>query len=402
MIRFGISEYIRNFWFNLCMIILLLVMMVISTILISNVDEQMGPYRLAEKYMDEESMFLSEVLPEHMEELKSYGEVLAVQTIYGRIAEDDYSSIIATVYTEEVMNKIRPSLDFGRYPMNVKSDDNTIRVLISHNPYGIKAGDTFAYAVNTIDGENLSVQIYVAGVISEGQKLYTEIDHVFRDMTYEDFFPIYSYEQTEKVRMLIPEEELQKIPVEKVFSMFCNIMINPDDDLSDKERAVIWEKIKNYGIDYTSTGVETPYPSALELVERNDILYKNILMKYLPLCMIVILLFSISIIGMVTIKTVKSTRYYGIMYTCGMRYITAQIIAGMEMVFNCVMAFMSTVVLLTLQKVFNIVGEINCNLDAAELIIMVCVCVVTVVGSILATRGVLKEHTPVEILINTN
>jgi len=402
MIRFGISEYIRNFWFNLCIIMLLLVMMLVSVILVSNIDEQTGPYRLAEKYIDDDSMFLSDVFAERMEELEQYGELLTVQVMFGSVANNEHSNIKAIVYTEEVMNYLKPRIDFGTYPQNVRSDDNIVRVLISHNPYGLKTGDTFMYEAFTKDGSLLQIQVYIAGVISEGQRLYTESGYISTDMTYEDFFPVYSYEQTQQVRMIVLEEEMKKISEEKLFSYYSNIMISPEDNLSLNERTEIWEEIKNYELEFSGLDIISPYPSAQELVERNEIIYESIVMKYLPLCIIVILLFSISIIGMVTIKTVKSIRYYGIMYTCGMRYITAQMIAGMEMVFNCVMAFMSTVVLLTLQKVFHIVGEINCNLDTVELIVMVCVCTVTVVGSVLATRGVLKEHTPVEILKNTN
>ena len=201
--------------------------------------------------------------------------------------------------------------------------------------------------------------------------------------------------------MIISEEEMKKIPQEKIFSYYSNIMINPNDDVPPEEKSAIWKKIETYEFEFWGNEIPSPYPSAVELVERNDSIYKSIVMKYLPLSIIVILLFSISIIGMVTVKTVKSTRYYGIMYTYGMQYRNAQLTAGLEMGFNCLMAFMATIALLTLQTKFDIVGEINCNLDTLELLVMVGVCVITVVGAVFTTRSVLKEHTPVEILKNT-
>ena len=401
MIRFGISEYIRNFWFNLCIVLLLLVMMIISTILLSNIDKETGSYRLAEKYMDEDSMFLFDAFPEYMEGLESYGEILATQAMYGGVADIEGPSIEANVYTDEVMNNLKPRLDSGRYPQNVKADENTICALISHNPYGIEAGDTFNYQVYTADLKEYQFQVYVTGVISEGQRLYTELTSISRDMTYGDFFPLYSYAQTEQVRMIIPEEELEKLPMEELYSMFWNIIINPDDDISDEERISIQNEIKRYQIESAPTCMEFSYPSAMKLVENNEMIYNSILMKYLPLSIIVILLFSICIVGIVTIKTIKSIRYFGIMYTYGMQYRTAQLTAGLEMGFNCLMAFMATVALLTLQTKFDIVGEINCNLDTLELLVMAGVCVITVVGAVLTTRDVLKEQTPVEILKNT-
>ena len=403
MIRFCINEYIRNFWFNLCIIMLLLVMMIISTVLISNVDNETGTYRLSEKYMDEDSMFLSRVFSERMEELNTYGEVFAVQVFNGVVRVGvEHSVVVAIVYSEEVMEHMKPRLDSGTYPEAVKSNDNIVRVLISHNPYGFKAGDTFTYEIFTVDGKSIEIPVYVAGVISEGQRLHSELQSVSVDMVYDDFFPVYSYEQTEMFRMIILEDEMQKLPEDSLFFYYGNIIINPDDDLSTEERTEIWEKIVNYELEFSSTQIPASYPSALELVERNNIVYKSIIMKYLPLSIIVILLFCISIVGMVTIKTVKSIRYYGIMYTCGMQYSGAQLTAGMEMVFNCVLAFIMTITLLTLQEKFDIVGEINCNLDTLEVLVMLGICMIMVVGSVLTTRGVLKEHTPVEILKNTN
>lgn len=61
MTKFGISEYIRNFWFNLCSILLLIVMMILTTGMISNIDEKAGMYKIARKYMDYDSMYLAAV-----------------------------------------------------------------------------------------------------------------------------------------------------------------------------------------------------------------------------------------------------------------------------------------------------------------------------------------------------
>lgn len=399
MIRFGRDEYIRNFWFNLCIIMLMAVMMVLSTILISNIVEETNVYKLAEKYMDEDSIFLINVASENMEELEAYGELLATEVLGGQYEDDIYSYIRATVYTEELMNVLKPRLDSGGYPDERNEDDHIIHVLISQNPYGIEAGDTFTY--NIFGGDSLiPVKVYVDGVLSEGQNLYTDIEHVSMQMTYEDFFPTYSYEQTECVRVIVPEEEMKKIPGVKETLYYSNIIINLSDHLSNEEKNEILDTVKNYDISYIETGMVSPYPDANTLQERNEVIYKNILMKYLPLCMIIVLLLGISIIGIITIKCARSIRYYGIMYTCGMHYSQAQIMAGFEMGVNAVLAFLTTTTLLTLQKEFNIVGEINCNMEVLEISFMVGLGILTILGSVLITRGILKEHTPVEILKN--
>lgn len=392
MLRFGINGYIRNFWYNLCVVLLLFVMMLISTILISNMDVETGQYRLAEKYMDDDSVFLSSILREYVEDVNTYGDMLTVQIFDGRAVDKGSFAIRASVYTEEVMNYLKPRLDSGNYPEYVKSDENSIRVLISHNPYGIKAGDIFTYEVDTVDSQKQQLRVHVTGVISEGQRLYTENGQKSKDMTYENFFQLYSYEQTERVRMIIPEEELEKIPEEKAFSIFYSIMLNPKDDLSAEEKSEMWNKIKKYDIEYISSGILPSYPKVQEIIERHDILYKGVLMKYLPLCIIIIIFFNVSIIGIITIKTSKSIRYYGIMYIHGMPYYVAILTEGLGMGFNSVVAFMMTVVLLSLQKIFNFAGEINCNIDILELSVMIMISMITVVLAVCTTKGVLKKQ----------
>ncbi|MCI7066296.1 MAG: hypothetical protein MR953_01515 [Butyrivibrio crossotus] len=394
MTKFGISEYIRNFWFNLCSILLLIVMMILTTGMISNIDEKAGMYKIARKYMDYDSMYLASIENKNIEELKEIGDVNYVQTIEG-----DYGPrklIRGCVYTREIMKNMKPKLEYGTYPDKVTVDSNTVKALISANPYGIKAGDTFTYIVSTL-GESVPVNVYVTGVIKEGQRLYITLNKIFINMSYEDFFPVYSYEQTEDVRLIIPESEISKMPEAMKASLCDNVMINPKGTLTQEERDAIYDRIADYDI----TG-SSPYPEPAELVNRNNTMFKMELMKYIPLSVVTIVLLCISIIGIVNIKTAKSTRYYGIMYAYGMRYKKAQVIEGVSMTFNCGLAVIFTVSLIKLQQKMEFLGEINCNLNMPQIITITGICIIIIFCSMFAAKGVLKEHTPVQILKNKN
>ena len=394
MTKFGISEYIRNFWFNLCSILLLIVMMILTTGMISNIDEKAGMYKIARKYMDYDSMYLASIENKNIEELKEIGDVNYVQTIEG-----DYGPrklIRGCVYTREIMKNMKPKLEYGTYPDKVTVDSNTVKALISANPYGIKAGDTFTYIVSTL-GESVPVNVYVTGVIKEGQRLYITLNKIFINMSYEDFFPVYSYEQTEDVRLIIPESEISKMPEAMKASLCDNVMINPKGTLTQEERDAIYDRIADYDI----TG-SSPYPEPAELVNRNHTMFKMELMKYIPLSVVTIVLLCISIIGIVNIKTAKSTRYYGIMYAYGMRYKKAQVIEGVSMTFNCGLAVIFTVSLIKLQQKMEFFGEINCNLNMPQIITITGICIIIIFCSMFAAKGVLKEHTPVQILKNKN
>lgn len=391
MTKFGISEYIRNFWFNLCSILLLIVMMILTTGMISNIDEKTGMYKIARKYMDYDSMYLAAVEKQNIKELQEMGDVNFVQTFGGEYGPSKL--IRGCIYTDEIMKNLRPKLEYGKYPDKVTTDDSTIKALISDNPYGIKAGDTFTL---NVDGSSVAVKVYVAGVIKEGQRLYISLNDIFINMSYEDFFPVYSYEQTEDVWLIIPESEAGKLP--ETMSYLCdNVMINPKGTLTQEERDAIYDRIADYDI----TG-SSPYPEPAELVNRNNTMFKMELMKYIPLSVVTIVLLCISIIGIVNIKTAKSTRYYGIMYAYGMRYKKAQVIEGVSMTFNCGLAVIFTVSLIKLQQKMEFFGEINCNLNMPQIITITGICIIIIFCSMFAAKGVLKEHTPVQILKNKN
>lgn len=84
MIRFGIKEYVRNLGHNLCIILILLVMMITSAALISNLDQENRVHRLADRYMDDDSLFLSYVYNDWKEELSHIdGEVHVAEIIAG-------------------------------------------------------------------------------------------------------------------------------------------------------------------------------------------------------------------------------------------------------------------------------------------------------------------------------
>ena len=400
MIKLGISEYIRNCWYNLCIIFIIIVMMIVSTTLISNIDEQTKVYRLAEKYVDNDSLFLNMIDATVLEQMNDYGDILIAKTIQGHVNDDEYSGIFANVYTSQVMSYMKPMLDSGVQPDAVSNGKETISVLLSHNPYGLEAGDTFLFRMYA-EPSDIVIKVRVAGIISEGQRLHTRIKYMFSSATYKDFFPVYSYEQTEEVIMIIPESELGKIPEVNNAMMYNSFIIDLDDDLSLEKKIEAENILQQYNEKELHGMGNAAYPKPTELIERSNIMYNSTILKYVPIVIIVVLLFCICIVAIVTVKNIKSLRYYVIMYTHGMYYGTVVLMAGVEMVFNCVMAFIGTVALIKIQNTFNIGGEINCHLNDVELYLMEAICVVIIVSSLLTTRSVLKERTPVEILKST-
>lgn len=400
MIRFGMYEYIRNIWFHLCIVFIMIIMMIITIVFLSNVDRQTRLYRMTEDYLDDNSIFISFANSKLLDELEAVEKILAAQTVSGYVEQDSEEKIISTaVYTEEMMKYLKPRLSAGEQLKKADVDEDTIAVLISRNDYGINVGDTFVY--NIYSGEEiLSVKVYVAGMISEGQKIYDGKTEIKKSMAYEDFFTTYSYQQTGEVVMITSEQEISKISSIKENFVYRNCIVKLEDGVPEESRVANIEKISKFETELFGFASVNVYPEAKDLVSRSRSMLKGELLKYIPLSVIVFVLLSISITGMVTIKTARSTRYYGILYTCGMQYRVAQFMTGVEMGMNCLIAVIFTVSLLEIQNNLKLVGEINCSLELPELMAMVLICAVLILWSVFTARGVLRENTPVEILKN--
>lgn len=400
MIRFALYEYIRNIWFNICMIMIISVMMLTSIMFVSNIDSQTKLYRLTGKYLEDDSIFVNFADKQLMSELDNTESVLIARTLSGCI-ENSNNIIRTTVYSDEIMKYLKPMLDEGTYPDRVYTDENTVAVLISHNPYGIKPGDSFTYKVLNENGEYTDINIYVSGIISEGQKIYNGNVEVSVNMTYEDFFTTYSYEQSGDVVMIINENELEKAGDFSKLFYYRSGIINLKDDISEEDRNKNIEIIRNYEKELFGSATVDVYPEAQDMIARGEKLFTNIIMKYIPLLVVVCVLLVISIIGIVTIKTIKSTRYYGIMYACGMHYGIAQLMMGIEMGINCLAAVIFSVSIIVIQNKIKLIGTINCRLEMPEIAVIGIMCIIIILCSVFTTKSILKESTPSKILKNT-
>ena len=155
-------------------------------------------------------------------------------------------------------------------------------------------------------------------------------------------------------------------------------------------------------LSYFVTELALHYALVLICMAIAIILKNNVISMVIAVCLtvIVLVLFLISITGIVTIKTIGSIRYFGIMYICGMNYTKAQFMTILEMTFNSVLAFAFTTNLLALQKKFKLVGKINCNIGMLQMLFMLSVCIIIVLWSGQTTKNVLKGNTPIEIIKN--
>ncbi len=394
MIRFAGKEYYRNLWFNLCIIVLITVMMLISVTLISNVYAQTRVYRYGKKLITEDTIFISEVYADKAEELSRYGTYTAVRKYDGFIGENILVNVI--VYSDEAMKFLPPSLDAGKYPDKCRKGSDTICVLIGDKllSEGVSVGEEFELKMHTHD-DAVSLKFYAAGIASSGQHLYMDMYNWSSDMTYGDFFPIFGKEENNYTTILVPESEAWKLPDELICRL-NNIMLNPYEKLSDDERNEAIRELWSFD----TNGSSPIYINNEDVIELSRTIYENDMMRNLPLCVVILFLFGIGLTGVIIVKTAVSIRCYGIMYIAGMSPGKAPLISGMEIGFNCIIAGILSTSLLKLQQKLKIIKAVNCSIGKAEMLFIAGICLVIIAGAVLTTKSILKKNTLVTIIRN--
>ena len=399
MFRLGVSEYIRNTWYNIVVILIMVAMMCMTVIFVSNVDRQTRLYRLTSEYIDGNSIFLNYSTEEDWNVLNKVEKIMSSQTTTAWINNIDNSRFKLLVYSDDFMKFLSPRLDEGQFPYKKKLDEDVIPVVISHNHFGISKGDIISIKVFTNSEDAININVYIAGILSDGQSVASLSGNVLEDMNYEDFFEIYNYEQTGEVIMITTKEELYKIS-NNIMLFNYNSIVKFEENITQEEREANINAVKQYERERFKVSSVDAYPETDTIIKWNKEIFNSILIKNIPLTVAIFILVLTCIAGIVSIKTYRSARYFGILYICGMHYKKAAVITGVEMLTNCGIALMLTMSILKIQSKLKIFGTINCDINIITVLILIVIISITVVFSMVMARRCLKENTAVEILRN--
>ncbi len=126
MLRLGVSEYIRNTWYNIVVVLIMTAMLVTSVVFISNVDKQTRLYRLTSPYIDEDSIFLMSSREDVLSSLTQVEKIYITTSISGTLQYEEDVLLQNLIYTEEMMDYIRPRLDEGVQPDSVDKGGNSL------------------------------------------------------------------------------------------------------------------------------------------------------------------------------------------------------------------------------------------------------------------------------------
>ena len=405
MLKLGFREYIRNSWYNIMTVFILVAMMIAVVIFMSNIERQTSLYQLTDRYLDDNSMIIDVAYEDISKKLSKVDDVMYTREMNVKISESDKfdSYKHMTVYSEVQMDMLPPRLEDGVLPNKVDKGKDYISVLVSKNPYGLKTGDTTVMTAIDVYGNEEKINLYITGVITEGQSIpYMPVgeEQDLSYVSYENFFATYSYEQSDTMLIIIPEKELEKLKTPLFFNYRMGI-VKFNENITDEEYENNLKIVKEYEKkNYNFSRVDM-FPKTEKIIENSKEIISVELKKYVPLTVAVVVLILTCIAGITSIKTYNNRKYYGILHMCGMHYNNAVILTGMEMVINSIVAVGVTKVLVWLQQKFELVGTINCNPGELTWIILGVIIGFTVLLSMGMVRKNLRENTPVEVVKGT-
>lgn len=405
MLKLGFKEYIRNSWYNIMTVFILVTMMIAVVIFMSNIERQTSLYRLTAKYLNKNSIIVDIAYEDISKALSKVEGVMYTREMNVAISEadkfDSYKHM--TVYSEVQMDMLPPRLEEGVLPNEIDKGKDYISVLVSKNPYGLKTGDTTVMTAIDVDGNEVEVNLYITGVMIEGQSIpYMPVgeEQNLSYMSYENFFATYSYEQSDTMLIIIPDKELDKIERELFFN-YRMAIIKYDDDITEKEYEKNFEIVKDYEKQCFHFSRVDMFPKSEKIIENSKQILNVELKKYVPLTVATVVLILTCIAGITSIKTYNNRKYYGIAHMCGMHYNNAVILTGIEMVINSIWAVVLTKVLVWLQQKYELVGIINCNPGTLTWMILGIIIVFTILLAMGMVRKNLRENTPVEVVKGT-
>ena len=397
MIGYMAKLYVRNIWYNLISVIILILTILLSTFFVTNIEKQTKWYNLVKPYLNEDSVTS-----------RCFGtfENAPLEKVDKMLVTREASCMCVTfpkfegcaIYNEEVMKKVKPRLLEGKQIDQMKENEDIVTVLISENGDRYGVGDKLSVTFFS-SNETIETDVLIAGVISDGQRVFMKASKDYSKMGYEDLFYMSSFEQTGEVYIITTEEELAKL--EK------NIYIEDTFGIMKLEENLSQEARKDVVVDFmdwqakNNESVGSAIPSSKILTERMESSFNATLMKYIPLMVAMLVLVIMCTVGMVSVKTSNSIKYYGMLYICGMPYQQAALMTGMEMAFNSILAVVLSMSLIKIQSKLNLFGTINCETGVAQSIVMIGFCGMIILVSILMTTVIMREKTASQILRDT-
>lgn len=402
MIKRAVSEFLDKLWINFLIILIFAITILLCGSLFENYSVKQSSYNAIMNNVSDDSILLGGLYDnETLYSLEKYGKPCVNHIYYCRINEtQNVIKIIA--YPDEISSKIEPRLDSGK-PINKydNDDDNQILVYISHNPYGIKANETYDVEMIADNmSNNVKKTFRIAGILQDGQKIYS-MDEKSREFNYTDMFSIYSYEQEEELIIITTQTQMRKITgfnnyycSDGIFTFYEEIEDLEKDRI--KTELIEYEKKKYQGISF----IQSVFPETSDFIYKSKEIYTNEISTIFPIFIVIILISISSFISILTVKVGTNLKTYALYELCGMKNKNVLKLCIAEIFIDYFFAILIVCCFISVILKWFILYEINLKLDLGLCIIMCVYGCIIFLSTFVVAYLITKKNTIVKILKN--
>lgn len=392
MFRLVIRGYLRNVWFHIFSVLLITLMMVSSVILFSTLDKQTRVYRMLKPYMGQKGFVLPVVLDEMLDDIQGCEKVFILKYI-------PMKNMVLNIYQPRVEKYLKPTLSEGEWVDEAGKKREMLCAVISKNEAGIKTGDYLTVEVSDQDGKKIEKQIYICGVISEGQKVQIhDMVHMNQDTILNDFFTTYRYDQAGKMMLITNEKETEKLG-KNILRYNGWGILKFDEDLTEEEFEENQKKLQNIQNEkIINHNIGDPTFNLGFISKRTKKEARSLYATYFPLIGVCFMLVCLAVIGINAVKTSMNIKYYAKMFLCGMNLHHARCFIFFEMLISCTVSYGLCFVMVSILKRYPLFGRFYAEMNPTQNITIVMMCAALTLISVVMSDRILKENPLAAIL----
>lgn len=381
----SLKFYKKNIFVNLLITLQISTVFILITILVSAINSRLAYYSFFKDSLSQNGICITSSPGGINTEEKAKECFKKATNIYGGKnidfynEDEDYCSVLS--YTDDVMNKIPPKLESGRYPQ--LNDDNVIECLVCKG-FGFKENDIFTMT----DDNDKKYKFKITGILSDNQMLMGNVNmEITYLQDYRDFYSNIDSNLMDSPAFLTTEKCLNKVGLKGGYQTNTMFVVDyPKDAYSNSELA---DMAYNYNFLFMHTNEEMNKASIQYIYEQLYIL--------LP---IIITIFIITIFTVITtnvVMTITNLKNYAILYLCGAKWTNCSLISLSNFSITAIFSIILSVIFFQIgnQTFFK-----NTVVSSSYLSILVCfiILICFVITSFIVPLIIVKNKQPRDVL----
>lgn len=286
-------------------------------------------------------------------------------------------------YDDEFAELFTPELESGHWFEVNSPTAETVPVVVTCNPYGLKTGDKIFLG---LDGVGFNAEII--GIIKDNTKILDTSLRSHNSLDYRNLYRDYSFEREGRPTFIMLQKDLIDKPV--IMQLNGNLLVTYDDSVTDEQIELNDQILKKVRVQY--------FDSAANM-KKNSLSY--IFSQIRTLIPIFISIFILTMVGAISTSALsakKQIKNYAIFYVCGLKWKQCALINCWSSLicvsFSFVISLISTLVI----KQTGLFGRTVIELGIWQIIGCVIVVLLYMTLSMILPLQIVGKSTPNQVL----